>query len=163
MKEILHRASIRKWQERMVEDEKITEILRAAMAAPSAMNERPWEFYVIKKKEVLEALSKTTPYSGLVARAPVAIVVVYNKERSMPEYNSIDCALAVENILLEIDSQGLGGVMIGVCPNEEKMHYIEKVLQLPETQRAFTIIPFGYPLEPKEQPDRLEESKIHYV
>ena len=58
MADLFHRVSIRKYQDRPVEREKIVEILRAAMAAPSAKNQQPWEFYVITKKDTLEKLSK---------------------------------------------------------------------------------------------------------
>ena len=61
MENIFHRVSIRKYQDRPVEREKIVEILRAAMAAPSAKNQQPWEFYVITKKDTLEKLSKASP------------------------------------------------------------------------------------------------------
>ena len=61
MADLFHRVSIRKYQDRPVEKEKIMEILRAAMAAPSAKNQQPWEFYVITKKDTLEKLSKASP------------------------------------------------------------------------------------------------------
>ena len=163
MKEIFHRASIRKYADRDVEDEKIKEILKAAMSSPSAMNGRPWEFYVVKNKEYLLKLSTVTPYSGLVKNASAAIVICYKKELIAPEYHDIDCAIAAENILLEIDHQGLGGVMIGVAPFEEQMRNTEEALNIPDDLRAFTIISFGYPLVEKEQKDRYEESKVHYI
>ena len=74
MADLFHRVSIRKYQDRPVEREKIVEILRAAMAAPSAKNQQPWEFYVITKKDTLEKLSKASPYAGMTANAPVAII-----------------------------------------------------------------------------------------
>ena len=61
MNEIFHRTSIRKYQNKSVEDDKIEKILQAAMAAPSAGNQQPWEFYVIKDKTTLDKLSKTSP------------------------------------------------------------------------------------------------------
>lgn len=163
MKEIYHRASIRKFLEKEIEEEKIKEILRAAMASPSAMNERPWEFYVVRNKEKLIQLSKSTLFSMCVKNAPAAIVVCYRIKRKAKEFNDIDCAIATENILLEIDSQGLGGVMIGISPKEKSMEKVEKILELPSNLRAFTIIPFGYPAKEKNQPDRMEEDRIHYV
>ncbi len=163
MKEIFHRASIRKFQDKNVEDEKIYEILNAAMSAPSAKNGRPWEFYVVKDKDKLIELSNATPYSMCVKNAPVAIVVCYRKNGMVPEYSLIDCAIATENILLMIDSLGLGGVMIGVAPVEERMKKVEEILDIPDTLRAFTIVPFGYPLSEKEQKNRFEEERVHYI
>ena len=63
MNEIFHRTGIRKYLSKPVEDEKIEKLLRAAMAAPSAGNQQPWEFYVVKDKATLEKLSKTSPYA----------------------------------------------------------------------------------------------------
>ena len=67
MKEIFERVSIRRYEERPVEGEKLEALLRAAMAAPSAGNQQPWEFYVIRDREVLEKLSKVSPYAGCTA------------------------------------------------------------------------------------------------
>ena len=84
MADLFHRVSIRKYQDRPVEREKIVEILRAAMAAPSAKNQQPWEFYVITKKDTLEKLSKASPYAGMTANAPVAIISAYRKDCRIP-------------------------------------------------------------------------------
>ncbi len=121
MNSLYHRVSIRKYQDKPVEKEKITAILRAAMQAPSAGNQQPWEFYVITDKIKLEALSKVHPYSGMVKDAPVAIVSAYRKECWMPEYAQIDLSIAMENLWLETDAQGLGGVLLGIAPLEYRI------------------------------------------
>ena len=72
MADLFHRVSIRKYQEKKVEPEKLDYILRASMAAPSACNQQPWEFYIVEDPEILEELSETTPYAKLTAKAPVA-------------------------------------------------------------------------------------------
>ncbi len=77
MNEIFHRTSIRKYLDKPVEDEKIETILQAAMAAPSAGNQQPWEFYVVKDKTTLEKLSKTSPYASCCTSAPLAFVACY--------------------------------------------------------------------------------------
>ena len=64
MNSIFHRISVRKYQNRDVEQEKIELMLKAAMAAPSACNQQPWEFYVVKDKAVIERLSEASPYAG---------------------------------------------------------------------------------------------------
>ena len=81
MKEIFERVSIRKYTDQPVENEKILAILRAAMAAPSAGNQQPWEFYVVRDRSKLEALSQvSSPYAGCTKTAPVAIVSVYREK-----------------------------------------------------------------------------------
>ena len=163
MEEIFKRVSVRKFTDQDVEEEKIEKLLKAAMASPSAKNGQPWEFYVIKNKEKLLELSQATPYSMCVKNAPMAIVIGYRKEGIAPEFKDIDCAIATENILLEAVHENLGGVMIGISPNEEKMKNVEKVLGIGDEVRAFTIIPIGYPEHEKGQEDRYDSNKVHRI
>ena len=80
MNEIFARRSIRKFLPTMVEDEKIEQLLRAAMAAPSAGNQQPWEFYVVRDKRVIQDLSQCSPYAGCANGAALAIVVCSRDE-----------------------------------------------------------------------------------
>ena len=163
MKEIFERVSIRKYTDRAVEDEKILAILRAAMAAPSAGNQQPWEFYVVRDRSKLEELSRVTPYAGCAKRAPAAIVSVYREKLWAPAYAQIDMSIAMENLWLACGEQGLGGVWLGVAPVEDRMRAVEEILGIPEGLRAFAIFPLGYPAEERKQQDRFDESRIHYV
>ena len=74
MNSIFHRISVRKYEDKPVEKEKIRQILKAGMQAPSACNQQPWEFYVVTDKKKIEALSKMTSYTGCAAKAPVVLV-----------------------------------------------------------------------------------------
>ena len=163
MNHIFTRVSIRKYQDRPVEKEKTIAILRAAMQAPSAANQQPWEFYVVTNKEKLKALSEVHPYAGMTKDAPIAIVAAYRKECILPDYAQIDLSIAMENLWLETDAQGLGGVWLGIAPQEERMKSVEEILNIPDTMRAFAIFPYGYPAEERTQQDRFDESRIHYV
>ena len=80
MDAIFHRTSIRKYQEIPVEPEKIETLLRAAMAAPSACNQQPWEFYVVRNKEKIKELSEASPYAGCAKGAPVGLCSLLQKE-----------------------------------------------------------------------------------
>lgn len=163
MNNIFSRVSIRKYQDRPVEKEKTLAILKAAMQAPSAANQQPWEFYVVTNKEKLAALSEVSPYAGMTKDAPIAIVAVYRKECIVPAYAHIDLSIAMENLWIETDAQGLGGVWLGIAPLEDRMKAVEEILDIPDDMRAFAIFPYGYPAEEKEQQDRFDESRIHYV
>ena len=163
MNNIFHRISVRKYQDRQVEKEKIEAILRAAMQAPSAGNQQPWAFYVVTNREKLEALSKVHPYAGMVKAAPAAIVSAYKKECWMPEFAQIDLSIAMENLWLETDAQGLGGVWLGIAPLEDRMKAVEEILDIPDTLRAFAIFPFGYPAEERKQQNRFEPERIFWV
>ncbi len=163
MNDIYTRVSIRKYQARPVEPEKTLAMLRAAMQAPSAKNQQPWEFYVVTNREKLEALSGVSPYSGMTKNAPAAIVSVYRRDCALPDYAHVDMSIAMENLWLETVNQGLGGVWLGIAPQEERMRAVEEILQLPETLRAFAIFPYGCPAEERKQQDRFDESRIHYL
>ena len=163
MNNIFSRVSIRRYQDRPVEREKTEAILRAAMQAPSAANQQPWEFYVVTDREKLEALSKVHPYAGMTRNAPAAIVSVYRRDCALPEYAQIDLAIAMENLWLETDAQGLGGVWLGIAPMEARMQAVERILGLPGTVRAFALFPYGYPAEARAQQDRFDADRIHYV
>lgn len=163
MTSIYTRTSIRKYQKKEVEDEKIIEILRAAMQAPSAGNQQPWEFYVIKDPKKLELLSECSPYAKMTKDAPCAIVSAYRKEGLRhPAYAEIDMSIAMENMWLRTDEIGLGGVWLGIAPLEERMKKVEEIAGIPGNLRAFAIFPFGYPAEEKKQADRFDESRIHF-
>ena len=163
MNHLYTRVSIRKYQDRPVEKEKTEAILRAAMQAPSAANQQPWEFYVVTNREKLDALSRVSPYAGMTRNAPAAIVSVYRKDCAIPAYAQIDLSIAMENLWLETDAQGLGGVWLGIAPLEDRMKAVEEILGLPDTVRAFAIFPYGYPAEERKQQDRFDPARIHYV
>lgn len=163
MNSIFSRVSIRKYQNKPVEKEKTTAILRAAMQAPSAANQQPWEFYVVTCRNKLEELSHISPYSGMTKNAPAAIVAVYREDCLLPVFAQIDLAAAMENICLEADAQGLGGVWLGVAPLEDRMEAVARILEIPDNMKAFAIFSYGYPVEKKEQKNRFDESRIHYV
>ena len=163
MNHLYTRVSIRKYQDRPVEKEKTEAMLRAAMQAPSTANQQPWEFYVVTNKEKLNALSRVSPYAGMTKNAPAAIVSVYRKDCAIPAYAQIDLSIAMENLWLETDAQRLGGVWLGIAPQEERMKAVEDALGLPDTVRAFAIFPYGYPAEERRQQDRFDPSRIHYV
>ena len=156
--DIFHRVSIRKYQQRPVEREKVERLLQAAMAAPSAGNQQPWEFYVVENREKLEALSRCSPYAGCASRATLGIVACTRVNCMMPEYAQIDLSIAMENMWLAMEDEGLGGVWLGVAPIEERMQYVEKILGIPDDLRAFALFAVGYPAEARKQQERFDPS-----
>ncbi len=164
MKEVFKRVSIRKYEDREVEPEKIEKILRAAMTAPSAGNQQPWEFIVVKDKEVIRQLSECSQYAGCAANAPVVIVTCRKTDGLIfPELGDIDLAITTGYILLEITSLGLGGVWLGIAPVPERVEKADEILGIGDKLHAFALVPLGYPAEDKKQQDRFDESRIHYV
>ncbi|MBQ9904473.1 MAG: nitroreductase family protein [Synergistaceae bacterium] len=164
MNAIFTRTSTRNFTPEKVDSKYLIKIIRAAMAAPSACNQQPWEFWITDKPEIIERLSQVSPYATPVKNAPAVIVPCYNTDGLIAApMVEIDMALAVENILLEAEELGLGAVMIGIAPLPERMKAVAEILNLPDNIKAFTIIPVGYPVNKKPQEDRYEPSKIHTV
>lgn len=163
MNSIFHRTSVRQYLNKQVEKEKVDYILKAAMAAPSAGNQQPWEFYATENKELLEKLSNTSPYAKCLVNAPMAFIICYRTNIRFPQYGQIDASIATQNMLLAIDSLDLGGVWLGIAPIEERMEKVEKLLELPEGIRAFAIVPCGYPVKVASQQDRFDINKVHYI
>ena len=163
MQSIFHRTSIRKYQDRLVEKDKIEKILRAAMAAPSACNQQPWEFYVVTNKDKIVELSLVSPYTKFGKDAPLIFVPCYREKLITKDYAQIHMSASVENLLLAVDALGLGATWCGIAPNETRMENVRKVLDVPSNLYPFAIIPCGYPAEERKQQDRFEEARIHYV
>lgn len=158
MNAIFTRTSVRKFEDRPVEKEKIENVLQAGFVAPSAGNQQPWEFYVVTKE-----LSRTSPYAVAAAKAPVVLVIAARTDVIFPTITDIDCAIATENLWLELEELGLGGVMMAIAPVPERMEAVKNILDLPDNQYAFALLPFGYPVGQKPQVDRYDAKKIHWV
>ena len=162
---ILARTSIRSYQDRPVEQDKIEKLLRAGMAAPSAVDKRPWHFVVVTDKEVLNGLAEANPNAGMAARAPLAIVVCGDKTKALtrvPDYWVQDVAAATENILLAAQGMGLGAVWTGTYPVTERVEKVAKVVNLPEHIIPFCTIVIGYPERPQAPKDKWDEGNISY-
>ena len=118
-------------------------------------------WWQIKK---IQKLSKVTPYTGCAAGAPVVIVPVYHTEGLVaPSFAQIDMAIAQQNIWLETDALGLGGVWFGIAPMEDRMEEIHSLLELPENVKVFSMFALGYPAETRPQQNRFAPERIHFI
>lgn len=166
MNAIFTRRSVRQFSSKPVEDEKIEKILRAAMQAPSACNQQPWEFMVISGKENLSELAKSNPYASSLCQANLAILVLGNADRlNMLQYWQQDLSAATQNILLEATELGLASVWYGTAPEEDRMEYVSKLYQLSQNLIPFSIIGIAYPEkeDANQFVDRFDSSRISYV
>ncbi len=162
MDAIFKRRSIRRYKDGSVSDETIEKLLKAAMAAPSAGNEQPWHFVVVKDKEMLKRLSKLSPYASMLKDAPLGIVVCGDlKAEIYKGFWVQDCSAATENLLIEAAYLGLGAVWLGVYPVEERVDYVREVLEIPSYVVPFAVIPVGYPAQQLPPADRYNRDKIH--
>ena len=117
---IQKRRSIRKYQKKPIEPDKIQTLVEAALRSPSSMGYNPWEFVVVADAGLLDKLSKARPQgSAHIKNAPLGIVVCADVGREQHKgYWVQDCAAATQNILLACHALGLGAVWIGVYPRD---------------------------------------------
>lgn len=148
----------------MVEDEKIEQLLRAAMAAPSAGNQQPWEFYVVRDKRVIQDLSHCSPYAGCAAGASLAIVVCSRDENMrFPAFINLDLSAAVENILLEAVHLDLGAVWLGVAPYKAREVLVRRSLGVPQGLRSPSSPWAILRLRPKKNPAKTATTRRAYI
>lgn len=162
---IMTRTSIREFTSQPVAKDTLDILVKAGMAAPSAMNKQPWAFVIVTEKEVLDSLNAKHPYANLKT-ATAAIIVCGNMDKTIEgagrEYWVQDCSAATENILLAAHGLGLGAVWCGVYPVEERISDVSGVLQLPETIIPLNIITMGYPAENPQPKDKFNADNIHF-
>ena len=161
---IATRTSIRDYEARPVENEKVQKMLRAAMAAPTAMNKQPWHFVVVDQRSVLDALSEANPNAKMLKKAPLAIVVCGDTEKMIEgggrNFWIQDASAATENLLLAAHAMGLGAVC--AYPAEDRCKAIGKVLSLSDNLIPLNMVVIGYPAEHPQPKDKFKEENISY-
>lgn len=161
---ILGRRSIRRYEDRLVEPEKVEVLLRAAMAGPSAGNQQSWRFVVVTDRGQLDLLAEATPYSGMLKGAPLAIVVCGDTtSRKYPEdYWVEDTSAAMENLLVAAHAIGLGACWLGYHPRQDRKDNAREILELPENIDTLGVASIGYPVEEKPPADRYDPGYVHH-
>ncbi len=160
------RRSVRSFRDEPVGDEVIERLLRAAMLAPSAGNQQPWNFFVVKDRAKLDKIPTFHPYCKMIHQAGVAIVVCGDPTgRKWPDLWPQDCSAAVQNLLLAARAEGLGAVWTGVYPFEERMAGCRQLLNIPERIYPFAVVPLGYPKDPEaafKEKDRYKQELVYW-
>ena len=164
---IMNRKSVRLYKKEKISEEKLLKLVKAGMAAPSAVNIQPWEFYVVDDENLLQELSNTHSGAKMVKNAAAAIVVAgnmdaYNGRENLQEYWVQDTSAATQNILLAVEAMELGAVWTGVYPVSDRVNKVKQDLNLPENIIPLNIIAIGYPLEKTEPKNKWNEEKIHW-
>lgn len=161
---LFERRSVRDFTGEKVEKGVTEYVLKAAMNAPSAMNQQAWEFLVVDDRNMLNELAKVSPYAGPVSKAPLAVVVLGNRDRmKVAQMWEQDLGACTENLLLGATSAGLGAVWIGIAPIRDRMNAITDLFDLDENLLPFAIVAMGHPKEKTEpHQDRFDPSRIHY-
>jgi nitroreductase len=160
---IYNRRSIRKYEAKAVEEDKINKLLHAAMYAPSANNRQPWHFVVVAQREMLDAIKAVHPYAGMLATATLAILVCGDKSiEPTVDYLNTNCSAATQNLLLAAHDLGLGSVWLGVYPREARIESLVSLFKLPAHIVPISLVALGYAAETKEQPERFIPERVHY-
>lgn len=163
---IMARTSVRAYQQREVTEGTVDSLLRAGMAAPTAMDKRPWHFIVVSDKETLARLGKALPYASMAAKAPLAIAVCGDMRKTgegkSQEYWIQDTSAASENILLAAQSMGLGAVWTGVWPMQERCKALAEILDAPDYIIPLNLIVIGYPAQPQKPKDKYTVDNVSY-
>ena len=159
---IFTRRSIRRFLGKPKKKKKLDRILKAGMQAPSAHNGQPWEFLVITEQNIKDAVSKMSPWAGMVAKAPVTIIVLGNIDTPNVRWIQQDLSACTQNILLQIAEEGLGGCWMGFYPDEERVKKCSEYFNLPKNIIPFSLIALGYSDDENRYVDRSNISKIHF-
>ena len=165
-KTIFNRKSVRNYVEATVSPETLEFLVKAGMAAPSAIDRRPWEFIIINDKATIKKLHDALPYAKMVGKAGHAIVVAGNIEKQAGGKDStfwiMDCSAAAQNILLAAESLGLGAVWTAVYPDAGRMKSVVEILGLPSNIVPLAFIPVGKPDGSDKPKDKFDKEKIHW-
>ena len=163
---IATRTSVRSYTGQPVEAEKVEKMLRAGMAAPSAVNKQPWHFVVVTDRVQLDALSQANPHAKMLETAPLAIIVCGNMEKTLEgsaaDFWVQDCSAATENILLAAHAMGLGAVWTGLYPGIERCFAVSEVIGTPEYIVPLSMIVIGYPDGDNQPKDKWNTENISY-
>lgn len=161
------RRSVRQFQDKQVEKEKVDHLVECMLRAPSSRDRNPWEFIVVDNPETIEALSQSKPHgASFVKKAPLAVVVCAD-----PDVSDVwveDCSIAAMLIHLAAADLGLGSCWVQLRLREHAeggsaSDYAAKILQLREGMEVQAIIAMGYPTEekPGHAKEKLLWDKVH--
>lgn len=164
---IKHRRSIRKFLPKAVESDKIDVLIKSALMAPTSKNAKPWQFVVVDDAQLLQHLSTSRPMgSGLLANAPLAIVVLSDPSKS--DCWLEDASIASAYLQLQAQDLGLGSCWVQIArrPHNDETsaeQYIRELLQIPDDLNVVNVIAIGYKDEERRPYDeeKLAYDKIH--
>ena len=160
---IMTRTSVRQYTDRPISADTLETLLKAGMAAPTAVNKQPWAFVVTTGRDALDSLATLQPR---LQTAAAAITVCGDMTRAIEgegrDFWVQDCSAATENILLAAHALGLGAVWTGVYPIAERVDDVSRALALPDSVVPMCIIAVGYPVADQEPKDKWDPSKVHY-
>lgn len=163
---IMTRVSVREFTGEKISPAQVDTLLRAAMAAPSAINKQPWAFIVVDDDTVIAKLGEALPYSRCSNHPAVAIIPCGDLNKAIPgemaNFWINDVSAATENLLLAAHAMGLGAVWTGLHPDMNRAKMVQELLGLPEHIIPLCVVPVGVPAEHPAVKDKYDPDNIHY-
>jgi nitroreductase len=152
---IFRRRSIRRYKAESIPDDVLRNILEAGRLAPSADNAQPWHFVVVTERKTKVKLS-TGRWNRFIKNSAVTIVgcgYAYN------EWSTIDVTIALENMVIAAEAQGVGSCWIGDFEEEK----VKKLLGISKNLKVVALVSFGYPaFKPKPPKKKSLDTIMHY-
>lgn len=168
LENIFSRKSVRSYTQDPIPDEMLQTLVKAGMAAPSAMNRQPWEFIIINDRDTLDALAGKLKYAKMLSEAQAAIVVCSETMITLSDGTVVennfwehDASAATENILLAAEAMGLGAVWTAAS-DVERSAIVREALGITGTVMPLCVIPIGWPAGNDRPKDKWKPEKIHY-
>ena len=158
MTAIRTRRSVRAFRRRAVEEDVLRQIIAAGTSAPSANNEQPWHFVIIREAALLRQISKVSSGTVYVADAPAAILVCGENRYETWVNDTSACA---QNMLLAAHALGLGAVWTGAFPEQERVDAYREMFKLPGNITPLCLIVVGYAQGLPEPENRMNEERVH--
>lgn len=156
-----NRYSVRQYQDKEIEKEKLLTVIEAARLAPSAVNYQPLHYIIVSDPEKKEKLMESYPRKW-ISSAPTIIIVCLDRSKSWKrrdgkDHGDIDGGIAIEHMALAATNIGLGTCI--VCAFDSKK--VHNDLELPSNMEVIALLPIGYPAD-QEIPDKKRDS-LKYI
>lgn len=154
------RRTIREFTDEAVSDKEVEGMLKAAMAAPSMEDLRPWHFVVVRKRKTLDKLAEVHKYAYMLKEAPLAIVVCGDQKISERHWVEDTC-VATQNLLLAASALGLGGVWISLYPKKKHQKAVRDLLDIPDRMGVLCAVAVGRPADKSKADSHYNASCVH--
>jgi len=163
---LLTRVSVREFTGEKISEAQLDTLLRAAMAAPSAINKQPWAFVVVTDEALIAKLGEALPYSRCSNHPAIAVIPCGDLSKAiegeMAAFWINDVSAATENLLLAAHAMGLGAVWTGLHPDMKRAKMVQEMLGLPEHIIPLCVVPVGVPAEHPDIKDKYKPENIHF-
>ena len=162
---IFGRRSVRVYSPGEIDEQTVTKLLEAAMAAPSAMTRDPWRFVVVREHQTLADMAAALAGGKMLVTASLGIVICGDMDAVFDRQLSFllqDCSAAIENLLLAAHALGLGACWVGVHPIDEAANRLKQRLSLPIPVVPVAVIALGHPGEQPDARTRFNGDYIHF-